>query len=377
MDLMNKYKSEFIVKYGILMQENAVLFQELKKAYLKEWGKNKIYILILFLFLIVIVKLLLSKEIIWNLIIITAFLSIITTVFLGMRKIINKKYQNEVKSRLFDTLVKVFGDVSYTNWNYKKYQYDGYSLNFEGYDIDRLDTAEMLWLKNNKIRKGKIYDQWDAIKKENMPYYIKKEIINDSNLFFPNQITDKIDDDVFKGCHNSINFQINETHLLAYLFEKGKSSDVYRGVALLFDIPKSISSQVIIQTKNIPYKFVNKWDYEKINLESVEFSTKYEAFVEKKSETSYENQIEARYILTTAMVDRLTQIQTSFNVKNIRCSFWDNKLLILLASKKDLFEMPSLYSPVEDVKYYSKLFEEFSSIFSFIDVLNLASKTGL
>jgi hypothetical protein len=49
----------------------------------------------------------------------------------------------------------------------------------------------------------------------------------------------------------------------------------------------------------------------------------------------------------------------------------------LLASKKDLFEMPSLYSPVEDVKYYSKLFEEFSSIFSFIDVLNLASKTGL
>lgn len=49
----------------------------------------------------------------------------------------------------------------------------------------------------------------------------------------------------------------------------------------------------------------------------------------------------------------------------------------MLATKRDLFEINHLFCQIEDIKQYYSLFGEFASVLSFIDVLNLQSKTGL
>lgn len=88
-------------------------------------------------------------------------------------------------------------------------------------------------------------------------------------------------------------------------------------------------------------------------------------------------QIEARYLLTTVFLDRFMQISTSFDIDEVQCSIFDDSMLILLSTNKDLFEMNHLFGRIDDIHQYDHLFDEFASVLSFIDVLNLASKTGL
>ena len=71
------------------------------------------------------------------------------------------------------------------------------------------------------------------------------------------------------------------------------------------------------------------------------------------------------------------QLQTSFKVDKIRCSICENSVLILLETKKDLFEMNHLLNRIDDINQYKYLFDEFASIFSFVEILNLSSRTGL
>jgi hypothetical protein len=59
------------------------------------------------------------------------------------------------------------------------------------------------------------------------------------------------------------------------------------------------------------------------------------------------------------------------------CSVYSNNLLIMLSTNKDLFEMNHLLGRIDDIKQYKHLFDEFTSVLSFIDVLNLSSKTKL
>ena len=70
-------------------------------------------------------------------------------------------------------------------------------------------------------------------------------------------------------------------------------------------------------------------------------------------------------------------IQTSFKVRKMCCSVYGDNLLIMLSTNKDLFEMNHLLGRIDDVKQSHHLFDEFASVLSFIDVLNLSSKTML
>ena len=67
----------------------------------------------------------------------------------------------------------------------------------------------------------------------------------------------------------------------------------------------------------------------------------------------------------------------AFKVKKFKCSVFEDEMLILLYKTKDLFEMNHLFKDVKDPAQYEKLFNEFASVLSFIDVLKLSSSTKL
>jgi hypothetical protein len=71
------------------------------------------------------------------------------------------------------------------------------------------------------------------------------------------------------------------------------------------------------------------------------------------------------------------QLKASFKIEKIACSIVGNDMLIMLSTNKDLFEMNHLFRKIDDTSQYQHLFDEFSSVFSFIDVLNITSKTKL
>ena len=138
-----------------------------------------------------------------------------------------------------------------------------------------------------------------------------------------------------------------------------------------FEIPKNFSGNTCIYEKAATAKkliFKSKKGMEPVHLEDVRFSGLYNVFST--------DQIEARYLLTTAFIERFQNIKTAFKADYIRAEFINNKLVLVLGVNKDLFAMGNV-SKKTTCKTFVELFEELYSVLALIDTLKLDSKTGL
>ena len=89
------------------------------------------------------------------------------------------------------------------------------------------------------------------------------------------------------------------------------------------------------------------------------------------------DEIDSRYLLTTGFVDRFNRLMTAFGTRDIKCSFFEDKIMFAIATNKNLFEMGNLFSDVTDPLYMVQFFSEISSILNMIDYFKLDEKTGL
>lgn len=329
---LDKYKNDFAINFAKIMQENLKSWEAIQKEErlsLISWKAFMWY------FGISLIGFVPGKhETNYNLKIHCIFAVIIFFfVVWGNISITNKRYQESIKKTLFPVLLKTFGDI-----HYKIFDYDAI-----------LDEKE-----KNKNK-----------------YYIAKSVYEKSKLF-DKPVQYKNEDDCFYGKYQDIPFIINETEF-GYI-TKGKSKEehtLFKGIGMEFKMNKKINSRVLILSKLSLTKIPE--NFEKVELEYEEFNKKYDVWVEKGSN----GQIEARYLLNTAFLNRFMHLQTSFGILNMKCSIYQNSLLILLSTHKDLFEMNHLFGKFDDISQYQHLFGEFTSVLSFIEVLNLSSKTGL
>ena len=144
----------------------------------------------------------------------------------------------------------------------------------------------------------------------------------------------------------------------------------FRGVIVEFAMNKNFEGQtIILDNSNDGRKvFIDKKKYCKVELEDVEFMKNYTVY-----STS---QIEARYLITTAFIDRLKNIKTKFKTKYIRVAFKDNKIVIALHTDRDMFKMADMTAD-SGKQTFMALFEEIVSVLDFINQLKLNKKLGL
>ena len=99
---------------------------------------------------------------------------------------------------------------------------------------------------------------------------------------------------------------------------------------------------------------------------------------EKKFEVYSTDQVEARYLLTTSFMERLLELSGLFSKNGvIQCSFYLNKLLLMIPSDKNRFEVGSIYQPATFIDDIDQILKEMTIIFQIIDILKLERKTGL
>lgn len=149
-----------------------------------------------------------------------------------------------------------------------------------------------------------------------------------------------------------------------------KSFAPFKGLVIEFDMNKSFNGHTIFIDKSEAGKSVpvDNSKFNKIDLESVEFNKKYSVYST--------DQIEARYLLTSSMIERLLNLEFAFNAKYIRGSFKDNKLLLIIHTNRDMLEMGSNFKETK-LDTFTNLFEEIVSILKIVDQLKLDEKTGL
>lgn len=354
---LRKYQNDFTIKFAQMMSTQLPIWKEVQKQ--KRWSLCSWQSILTYIGISLLAYIPGKREYNYNLQF-HFYLSIVFFIGAVIQNIIstNKEYQNSIKSMLFPSLVKVFGDdIHYVCGNL-------------------LDMSEAL--SDGFINPKDATSILHSLADENSTssgYRIRDNIFEASQLY-PRTITQREDDDRFYGKYNGVEFIINETDFGWNERDKNRTyHSMFKGVAMHFKLNKEIKNRVLIMSKGI-FNKVPK-GFEKVEVEYNKFANKYNVYVYKNNSQAGSGQIEARYLLNTAFLDRFMQLHTSFAIPKLQCSVYNSGMLIMLSTRKDLFELNHLFGRIDDVKQYKPLFEEFASVLSFIDVLNLSSKTKL
>ena len=104
-------------------------------------------------------------------------------------------------------------------------------------------------------------------------------------------------------------------------------------------------------------------------LEDIDFDNRFNVYTK--------DQVEARYLLTPSFMERLKSVETSFGTKGIKCSFFEDTIMLAIPTNKDLFELGSLYCPIQKSKEIAKTYDQIKSIQNLIKHFKLNEKAGL
>jgi hypothetical protein len=210
---------------------------------------------------------------------------------------------------------------------------------------------------------------------------LKMELLEVSGLI-PSYDSSHLEDYV-KGSYKDITLELTEAKLQGTR-GSGKNRHtvtVFNGIFVLLDMNKNFSGKTIV-IKDIgklgnwfSRKFSKKLFSKAISLENVKLE---DPVFEKQFEVYSTDQVEARYLLTTSFMERLLGLSSLFSKQGvIQCSFYLNKLLLMIPSDKNRFEVGSIYQPATFVDDINHILKEMAIIFQIIDTLKLEQKTGL
>jgi len=147
---------------------------------------------------------------------------------------------------------------------------------------------------------------------------------------------------------------------------------VFKGLFILFSMNKDFSGKTLVKKDwgKIGNFFVGKFSrkYSNVKLEDPEFEKQFEIYAS--------DQVEARYLLTTSFMERLKGL-SDLLAASIQASFFDNKLMIMVNAKKNLFELSSIRRPVNFIRDVNMVLEEMKIVMQIIKELKLDQRTGL
>ena len=252
---------------------------------------------------------------------------------------------------------------------------------------------------------------------------IDRKDIKKSGLF---SSFDEIDaDDSFCGIYHDTKIAVTEQTLRA----KGGKFDqnVFKGILILLDFKKSFTKKTVVKTKWSLLNFLGDnmfmlfylgvifavclfiaaykggkdgfiilltiWSIALLVIGVKIFCKNYDADTSKVSKkrsnssnhsesviledarfikrwnVSASDQVYARVILTPILMENMLKIQKLFHGYSIDFSFFDNKLLIAVHSRKNMFETTSLMLPALDSTKVDEVYDQLRCIFTLIDIL--------
>lgn len=181
-------------------------------------------------------------------------------------------------------------------------------------------------------------------------------------------------EDLIIGQYSGVSINFEEWRLIR---GGGKhKTTVFEGATLLLSFNKNFLGKTIVRRDkgkiaNFATKFVSSEsrDLEKVSFEDPEF--------EKRFEVYSNDQIEARYLITPAFMDRLLGLTRFFEADSVSAGFADNSLFIMFDGSTNLFEVGSIFKEMDLAEDSIRLHQQMKLIFELIDYLKINQRTGI
>lgn len=186
--------------------------------------------------------------------------------------------------------------------------------------------------------------------------------------------TNEKNEDYVKGSYKGVDIELFESHLQK-VQRSGKNTrvkTVFNGVVVNLSVHKEFKGKTIIRRDaGMLLNFMSSMGtrLERVKLEDPQFEDIFEVYSN--------DQIEARYLLTTAFMERLTTLANAFHSNGLQCAFFRGDLFMMIPTKDNLFEPGSILKSEDFVDDSKALLADMHSIFRIIDILKLELNIGM
>lgn len=147
--------------------------------------------------------------------------------------------------------------------------------------------------------------------------------------------------------------------------KKRKLITIFKGKWMIFDFNKNFKANLQVSQKGFLNSKINKSNnknkYHKIQLEDQEFNNEFRIYAQ--------NEHEAFYILTPALMEKIKKLTNTINGKILLC-FIDNKLHVGIQNNKDSFEH-NIFKKIDENKVINEISKDIKLITNFVDELDL------
>ena len=195
----------------------------------------------------------------------------------------------------------------------------------------------------------------------NIGYFTELSLVDS---FSQSQFEDEV-----SGRHHDLKFSLVEAHLKQ---RQNKSTrTVFRGLLAAFEMTKDFQGRtLILRDGGVVGNFLGGIGkgLERVRLEDPRFESTYEVYGS--------DQIEARYLLTPAFMDRLLTLERQLGSK-VRLAFDRNMLLMSIELDRDAFDVGKLDRPLSDKGRLLGIVKDLTMIFDVVETLRLNAETKL
>ena len=203
--------------------------------------------------------------------------------------------------------------------------------------------------------------------------HISAQIIDGTKIFPGRYQYGSGGDDYISAQYKTIGFAQSDVHI-EYALEhtnlgtKQSPVNVFKGRWMIFQFNKRFSSRLMVVQKgfhNTKTKLAFEFDaslFEPVELESTSFNSTFQVYAGK--------QHEAFYLLTPPLMEQMQNLADRCKGNLLFC-FEQNRLHILIQTRKNAFEPVGAFKSLRDEAICQKLREEIKVITQFIDALSL------
>lgn len=135
---------------------------------------------------------------------------------------------------------------------------------------------------------------------------------------------------------------------------------LFKGFMFVADFNKDFSAQTVIQRNS----FLKLFRGNRVKLENTAFEKHFDVFSD--------DQVEARYLLTPSMMERMIALDEQFG-NDLLVSFYQSQIVILIKSSRNHFEC-SLWKSFDGGKRLQEEYDTITSLTSIIEALDLNTR---
>lgn len=194
---------------------------------------------------------------------------------------------------------------------------------------------------------------------------VGEDLFRNSGLFtFPDRYHAE---DLIEGCLDKTSFICSEVHAEERRARSTKNGvqyyweDIFKGFLFIADFHKEFQGETTILRNSF---FKVKMGASRVKMENPDFEKVFDVFST--------NQIEARYLITPSMMERMLKLDSNFK-KGVTISFRNSTILVAIPDSKNRFEA-DVWSSLNDMSILKSDFSVLQSLLDIVEELNLNTR---